>query len=322
MNLVLLVTFAILFLLILGAAVLGLRVADSRRKRRVAAILQSPAEDLPVAETSLLSARGDTPPLLARLLEGLNLGSWLELRIQQAGMSWTVQKYAGLTLGLAAAGALLGFKLTVLVSPQLSSLALAVVGLLIPYGILNLKRTKRLSSFEEQFPEALDFLSRAMRAGHAFSVSLELLADESPAPLGVEFRKVFSEQNLGSPLDATLRNLADRVPLVDVSFFVSAVLLQRETGGNLSEILNRLSGLIRERFQLKGHVKATSASAKMTGVVLTLLPLGLAFMLNAINPGYLQGMINDPAGQNMLIAAVVAQLFGFLVIRKIVDIQV
>ncbi len=131
------------------------------------------------------------------------------------------------------------------------------------------KRTKRLDKLEEQFPEALDFLARSMRAGHAFSISLEMVGEEMADPLGQEFRALFNEQNLGAPLDIALRNFTERVPLLDCRFFTSSVLLQKQTGGNLSEILSRLAYVIRERFRLKGQVKAASAHGRLTATILT-----------------------------------------------------
>ena len=154
-----------------------------------------------------------------------------------------------------------------------------------------------MAAFEEQFPEALEFLSRAMRAGHAFSIALEMLSEESPQPLAGEFRKVFNESNLGLPIDVALRNMTERMPLLDLKFFVAAVLLQRETGGNLAEILTNLAHVIRERFKLKGQVRSASAHGRMTGTILTLMPVVLMFGMLAVAPGYLQGMVADPLGQ-------------------------
>jgi len=161
-----------------------------------------------------------------------------------------------------------------------------------------------------------------MRAGHAFSVSLEMLADESEEPLSIEFRRLFNEQNLGSPIDVALKNMAVRVPILDVGFFVSAVLLQKETGGNLSEILTKLSYVIRERFQLKGQVKAASAHGRMTATILTAMPLVLTGALMVIAPEYLQGMWKDPDGIYLVVGAASAQLLGYLCIRKIINIKV
>src|SRR5262249_21970984 len=155
------------------------------------------------------------------------------------------------------------------------------------------KRKRRFAQFEEQFPEALDFLARAMRSGHAFSVGLEMLGTESPEPLAKEFRTLFHEQNLGAPLETAVANMAVRMPLRDGRFFVSAVLMQRQTGGNLSEVLGRLAYVIRERFRLKGQVRAASAHGRLTAIILTLLPFVTMFGLLIMAPGYLQGMAAD-----------------------------
>jgi tight adherence protein B len=183
-------------------------------------------------------------------------------------------------------------------------------------------RKRRVRKIEEQFPDALDFLSRAMRAGHAFSVSLEMLADEMPEPVGGEFRKLYHEQNLGAPIEVALQALADRCGLLDVQFFVSAVLLHKETGGNLTEILTRLSFTIRERLRLKGQVRAASAHGRVTGMVLTAMPLFLMLGLTVTSPDYLPGLVNDPMGRYLIAGAVGGQFIGYLCIRTITDIQV
>jgi tight adherence protein B len=224
-------------------------------------------------------------------------------------------------LVMAAVGAVVGTRVPVF-APGVSSLVLGGVFALLPYLFILRQRTKRLAQFEQQFPEALDFLARAMRAGHAFSISLEMLSDESAPPLGAEFRKVFNEHNLGLPVETALGNLTTRVPLLDVRFFVSAVLLQRETGGNLSEILTKLAVIIRERFKLKGQVQAASAHGRITGLVLTIMPIVLMLGLLVIAPGYLQGMAADPDGKYIIAGAVVALLLGHFTIRRIIDIKV
>ena len=230
--------------------------------------------------------------------------------------------FLAITVVLAAAGLLVGFLFPFLLTRWLTSPVLACVFAMLPALLLAIKRRKRLAMFEEQFPEALDFLSRSIRAGHALSVSLEMLAEESIEPSGQEFRRVFNEMNLGAPIETALRNLVDRVPLVDVKFFVSALLLQRETGGNLSEILLKLAYVIRERFQLKGQVRAASAHGRVTGAVLTAMPLVLAIALMIIAPSYLISMVKDPDGKYLIAAAVAAQLIGYYIIRRIIRIKV
>ena len=193
-----------------------------------------------------------------------------------------------------------------LVSGPITAVVLGLVFSTLPYLYVRQKRQKRLDTLEEQFPEALDFLSRSMRAGHAFSISLEMVGEELADPLGQEFRALFNEQNLGAPLDVALRNFGLRVPLLDVRFFTSSVLLQKQTGGNLSEILTRLAYIIRERFRLKGQVKAASAHGRLTATILTLLPVGTMLGLLVVAPGYLQGMAEDSDGKWMIGGAIVS----------------
>jgi len=203
-----------------------------------------------------------------------------------------------------------------------TAIALAITGAVAPYLFVRHKRKKRLEQFEEQFPEALDFLSRSMRAGHAFTISLEMLGEELADPLGQEFRALFNEQNLGAPIDLALRNFSERVPLLDARFFTSSVLLQKQTGGNLSEILTRLAYVIRERFRLKGQVKAASAHGRLTATILTVLPVATMVGLLLVAPGYLQGMASDSDGKFMIGGAIVAQILGNFFIKKIINIKV
>jgi len=222
----------------------------------------------------------------------------------------------------AAAGAFLGWFLRPLGFVALSILLGALILGSLPYVYVKHKASKRLGQIEEQLPEALDFLARSMRAGHAFSISLEMLGQETADPLGQEFRVLFNEQNLGAPLEVAMENFSNRVPLLDVRMFVSSVLLQRQTGGNLSEVLIRLAYIIRERFKLKGQVKAASAHGRMTAMILSVLPLFMLIALPLVAPGYLSSMAADPDGKWMIAGAIVAQFLGYYVMRRIVDIKV
>jgi len=192
---------------------------------------------------------------------------------------------------------------------------------LLPYVYLSWARTKRTRKFEEHFPEAIDLISRAMRAGHTFLAGLLMAADEIPDPVGTEFRTIYNEQNFGVPLPTAMRSFAQRVPVLDARFFVTAVLTQREAGGNLAEILDNLAAVIRERFKVKRHVRVVSAHGRMTGWVLCGLPPALALAFFIITPQHMQTMITDPLGVRMLIAAVIMQIVGSLIIRKIVNIE-
>jgi tight adherence protein B len=181
---------------------------------------------------------------------------------------------------------------------------------------------RRARAFEEQFPDCLEFISRSMRAGHAFSVSLEMVQREFSDPLAAEFRRAFEEQNLGQPLDIVLRRLSQRVESMDVQFFVSAVLLQKRTGGNLAELLDKLAHLIRERFKLRARIRAVSAQGLMSGRILASIPLAVAALMFVVNPQYARFFLDDPAGHTLLAAGIGLQFVGYLIIKKIVTIEV
>ena len=184
------------------------------------------------------------------------------------------------------------------------------------------KRKSRLHKFEEVFPDTLEFVSRSMRAGHAFSVSLEMIHREFPEPIAGEFRRTFEEHNLGLPIDVALEKLAKRVPSLDVHFFVSAVLLQKRTGGNLAEILDKLAYVIRERFKLRGRIRAVSAHGRMTATALSCIPIAVAVLMFYTNPDYVKFFFTDEIGNYMLGGAVFLQIVGYLIMRKIVNIEV
>ena len=203
---------------------------------------------------------------------------------------------------------------------HLLALAVAVFAAFVPLFYVRHKRNQRLWKFEEQFPEAIDLISRALRAGHAFTTAIAMVADEIPVPVGAEFRLLYDRQNYGMPLDKALRDFADRVPILDARFFVTAVLMQRETGGNLAEVLDNLAKVIRERFTVKRQVRVLTAHGRITGWILAGLPPGLAVALFVTSPGHLQMLIGDPLGVRMIVGAIVMQIIGTLLIRKLVNI--
>ena len=261
-----------------------------------------------------------TGKLVLRLLARLQLKGRLQSLLEQAGLKWNVARltHACLALFLAAFVAM-WYGLPVL--RGLAVVAGAAAGAL-PLAYVLRRRTRRLRKFEEQFPESLEFVSRSMRAGHAFSVSLEMLHKEFQEPLAGEFRRTFDEHNLGLPLESALQKLAGRVPLMDMQFFVSAVLLQKRTGGNLAELLDKLAYVIRERFKLRGRIRAVSAHGRMTGTALSMIPLTVAGLMFFANREYVTFFFTDPTGRMMVGAAVALQLVGYGVIRKIVSIEV
>jgi len=196
------------------------------------------------------------------------------------------------------------------------------IGFAMPFGFLKTKRTRRMRVFEEAFPEALDLVSRALKAGHAFATGLKMVADEMPDPVGTEFRKTFDEQNFGLPLKDALGNLTVRMPSLDVRFFATAVLIQRETGGNLSEILENLAHVVRERFKILRQVRVYTAHGRLTGYVLVALPAFLAIALAFINPEHMQLLFQERLGHMMLGATVIMQTIGYFWIKQVVKIEV
>jgi tight adherence protein B len=313
------VAFIVVFGLIMVAVSVGLKFFDARRKRQVASMLQTASGEPVVTVANLLKElEPDKATGLKALIGSLHFSKHAQEMIQQAGLNWTATRLISAMGLMTIPGAGLGMMLG---GPSGCVLG-ALCFFMLPYLYVRKKRSKRLDQLEEQFPEALDFLARSMRAGHAFSISLEMVGEELPDPLGQEFRTLFNEQNLGAPLDVALHNFTNRVPLLDCRFFTSSVLLQKQTGGNLSEILSRLAYVIRERFRLKGQVKAASAHGRMTATILTLLPVATMLALLVVAPGYLQGMAADPDGKKMIAAAVLAQIVGNFFIKKIIKIKV
>ncbi|MCC7341653.1 MAG: type II secretion system F family protein [Bryobacterales bacterium] len=317
--------FGVLLLVVFGVTMLGVSIVERQRQKKVVGMLNTlQGKSIVKAATKKTSIERALPSdsQIERLAAKLKPMTAVQSFIQQSGLQWTSAQFMGMTLGCALGGAILSLYVAKIVPLSTRMPLFALAASVIPFAILRIQASRRMAAFEEQFPDALDFLARSMKAGNAFSVSLEMLGKESQDPLGMEVRRVYSEQNLGSSLDDSLRNLCSRVPLLDVRFFVSSVLLQKDTGGNLSEILSNLAYIIRERFKLKGMVKAVSASGRMTAWVLIGLPIGLAVGLSFLAPGYLDALVNDPEGKLIVIFVCVAQVIGYFVMRKIINIRV
>ncbi len=258
-------------------------------------------------------------PALDRLLAGSGIGSRLARLIDQAGVRTTPSAIVMISVTAAIVG---GAATAWLVSQQVAAPAAAVVGAFAPFAWLMHRRTSRLKRFEEQFSEALDLLARAIRAGHAFQTAMGMVASELPEPVGPEFKKTFDQQNYGLPLRDALNEMAARIGLLDVRFFVTAVLIQRDTGGNLSEILENLAHVVRERFKIKRQVRVHTAHGRFTGYVLLALPAALAVALTFINPEHMHVLFHERMGQMMVMGAIVMQTIGFLWIRQVIKIEV
>lgn len=322
-------TFVLVLALIWGIAMAiwlfvskQFRSADvDKIKSRLTGVGNKPRKIKPGTPQQVMQREEQDGKLIDRLLKKYNLLPAVHQLLEQAGLKWHPAKLINACLVLfvicfAAGWIFLPGKFAY------AALILGLVGAALPVLYVLRVKKKRLRRFEELFPESLEFVARSMRAGHAFSVSLEMIHKEFQEPLAGEFRRTFEEHNLGIPLDVALQKLAKRIPSLDVHFFVSAVLLQKRTGGNLAEILDKLAYIIRERFKLKGRIRAISAHGRMTGTALTLIPLGVAVLMFYVNPDYIRFFFTDETGNIMLGAAVVLQLIGYGVIQQIVKIEI
>jgi tight adherence protein B len=243
----------------------------------------------------------------------------LELLMQQSGAKWTMEVFLLASVGLSVA-----FAVSTLMATRLwpAALAAGVLGALLPYMRVRRLRTKRLNGFEAQLPEAIDLLGRAIRAGHPLSSGLKMVADETQEPIAGEFRRAFEEQRFGLPFEDAVLAMADRVTLVDVRILVTAILIQREVGGNLAEVLDNLASVIRARFVIRRQLRTFTAQGRMSGYVLAVLPIAVATIIYFLNPNYMMILFTDPLGKLMLGTASVMQLIGFLWIRNIVNIDI
>jgi tight adherence protein B len=245
--------------------------------------------------------------------------SELQKTLEQGNIDVRAGNFIMLCIVSALVFALIGF---ILGGNLIFGWAGALIGFFIPYAYASHRRSKRFQKFEEKFPEAIDTLARAVRAGHAFTTALEMIANEVSEPVAGEFRQLFEEQKFGLPVRDALLNLTDRIPLVDVKFFVTAVMLQRETGGNLAEILDNLSYVIRERFKILRQVRVHTAQGRLTMVLLMALPPTIVVVMQLLNPGFIQPLFSDPWGHVLIVAGISMQTIGYFVIRKIIRIQV
>src|SRR5262245_52801407 len=260
----------------------------------------------------------DVQALQSMLSRANGLSGPLERFVTQSGLRVTVGTLLLASVLLAAIGYLVVQWFT---HYTYAGLAAAPLFGSIPFLIVRQARTRRLSQFEEQFPEAIAMMARALRAGHTFPTGMLMVADEIPNPVGAEFKLVYDRQNFGMPLADALKSLAERVPIVDAKFFATAVLTQRETGGNLSEVLDNLAAVIRERFKVKRQVRAVTAHGRITGWILACLPPALAFILSLVSPDFMAPLFSDPLGVKMLAVGCTLQVIGMLTIRKLVNIR-
>src|SRR2546428_9097672 len=323
-----LITIMVFVVVSLGVFALGSlldqRSARARLLRERLASVQKAAERQPSEELALLRDEMLSEiPALDSILRRSERISNLQKLLAQANLD---AKAGNFLLLCAGSGVVLGVVLLIWnrasnLGPILGWAGL-IMGFFLPYGYASYRRTKRFEKFEELFPEAIDTLARAVRAGHAFTTALEMIADEVSEPIGGEFRKLFEEQKFGLPVRDALLNLVERVPLVDVKFFVAAGLLQRETGGNLAEILENLSYVIRERLKIKRLVRVYTATGRLTMMLLMGLPPIIVVTMLILSPSFIQPLFADPIGHALIVVGLTLQTFGYFVIRKTIQIQV
>jgi tight adherence protein B len=319
---------SILVFLVVAGAVLGAYYALVHRpegaagrqfEQRLKDLSTSDGDEAGATSVLKIQPKASALPMVDRFVGGTSAGSSLANLIEQSGVDTNPGAVVTMSLVASVTLAVVAFFFSHRV---LAALVAALVGVALPVLWLKIKRGRRLRAFEEQFPEALDLLSRAIRAGHAFQTSMGMIAEELPAPVGVEFKKSFEQQNFGLPLKEALDGLAERIPLMDVKFFITAVQIQRETGGNLAEILDNLANVVRERFKILRQVRVHTAHGRFTGYVLLGLPAFLAVALMFINPEHMRTLFTAKLGQMLVMGAIVMQSIGFVWIQKVIKIEV
>lgn len=290
------------------------------RQRNVVGQLRSFAEDVDAGTANVLRAGADRgndflAPLIGRIPQLRDI----EIMMAQGEMTWGVHNYLLATFGGTLA---FGLSLLILTGSIVWGLIGAVIGGYLPYGYIRRRRNRRMNAFEEQLPDSIDLIGRALRAGHPLSSGFKMAADDGAEPVATELRRVFEEQRFGLPLQDSLLGMADRIPLMDVRILVTAILIQREVGGNLAEILDNLANVIRQRFTIRRQLRVYTAQGRMTGYLLAVLPIAVGLLLYSINPGYMNIMLEDRTGKIILGFGFCLQLAGYMWIRKIVNIEI
>jgi tight adherence protein B len=307
---------------VFGAYMLATHGSEAKRRRlqqRLSDALlytkHADDEEIQLARQELMSEI----PGLSRVLMRMQLATRLRRMLDQADLHITVSRLLMLSL---MAGILASLAVSMVSVSKLAMITAGLVAAALPFLRIAYKRKKRLNAFLEQLPDALELMSRALQAGHAFAESLHMISTEMPEPIATEFRKTYEEQNLGLSLKLALENLSERVPLLDLRLCVTAILIQRETGGNLAEILEKVSVTIRERFRILEDLNTLTTSSRMSAWILCGLPLFVALAVSIMNPDYMSVLWRDPRGHNLLWAAGFMQVSGMLIIRKILKIKI
>jgi tight adherence protein B len=319
-------TISLLVFIVVTVVVFALGMALDQRSARARLLrerleaVQKPAERKASDELALLRDEVlSNIPAVDQLLRRSARVSALQKLLSQADIKIRAGNFLLVCAGV---GLLLAVIILIWTQNPLFAWVAFLLGFVSPYGYATHRRTKRFDRFEEMFPQAIDTLARAVRAGHAFTTALELIASEIPEPIAGEFRKLFEEQKFGLPVRDALVNLTERVPLVDVKFFVTAVMLQRETGGNLAEILDNLSYVIRERFKIMRQVRVFTAQGRLTMMLLMGMPPLIVVVMQVMNPSFIWPLFHEPLGHILVVIGITLQTIGYFVIRKVIAIQV
>ena len=301
---------------------LSSRKSDARRARldeRLAEAIRSSAVssdiDVQLARQELLSEI----PWLHRTLLKIEITSRMKRMIDQADSQITVMK---LVLFSLMAGVMAFLAVSMISVSYLLMIVAGVIATIVPFAHIAMKRKKRLNKFLQLLPDALDLMSRGLSAGHAFTEALHMVSTEMPEPIATEFRKTYDEQNLGLSLKLALENLAQRMPLLDLRMCITAILIQRETGGNLSELLEKVAYTIRERFRIMEDLKTLTLSSRWSAWLLCALPIFLAVYVSFMNPDYMQVLWRDPRGHKLIAVAAIMQILGMIMVKKIMTIRI
>jgi tight adherence protein B len=310
--------FGVIALLLLAAG-----AGSNNSKQTLAHLETALSSNAPLLREQNIDVRKDemfsTIPWLNRWLQRVELAPKVRMLLHQANLGWTA---GGLMLAALISFCIPGYLVYLRTGQLIFGLIFGLICAYAPIGFVLYRRSKRLDAFDQGLPEALDLMVSGLRAGHSLVAALRLVAQESPDPIGTEFRMCFEEQNYGLELRAALENMVTRIPLQDLRIMATAVLIQKESGGNLAEVLEKTSAVIRERFKLKRQVRVHTAQGRLTGWILSFLPLALGIGLYLIDPGTMSILWTRPIGLKLMALSVVMTIIGGLVIRKIVNMEV
>ena len=321
-NLGILIPSALVFLAVLvsvpGIMMISRARANRKIRDRLQDVVTDPAQE-EIHSTILRDVEMSSIPLVNRMLQNANWARRLEILLVQADIKMKTGPYVMMMLVI---GVVTALGLDMILHRPFVGIGVGAVMATIPVYVARYKRTKRTLQFEEQFPDALDMLTSALRAGLALTAAIQVVAEEAPDPVGKEFRVLFEENRLGLDMKHAVQMMAERVNSAEARLFATALILQRETGGNLAEVLDGTAAVIRDRFRILRDVRTMTAQARMSGGILMTLPLALAVVIMILAPDYLKELAHDPAGKYLIPMALFLQLTGFLIMRKIVDIKV